>query len=183
MHLGMCSTITWFIYKHSNPLDWMKQLMMWSLRTQVHLYLKQALVFVPLQVKLWYDKVGHQLIVTILGAKDLPSREDGRPRNPYVKIYFLPDRRWDWGSYFNANNTHCAKEKKFSVSSPHNSLWLCSEWHTTILYAIFTVYSAHSMQFLYAWFTTWQKCAVYKAQWYTEMFLFILVLVLVFIYS
>ncbi|XP_071240352.1 regulating synaptic membrane exocytosis protein 2 isoform X18 [Salvelinus alpinus] len=45
-----------------------------------------------LSVKLWYDKVGHQLIVTILGAKDLPSREDGRPRNPYVKIYFLPDR-------------------------------------------------------------------------------------------
>uniref|UniRef100_A0A8C1TQ76 Regulating synaptic membrane exocytosis 2 n=1 Tax=Cyprinus carpio TaxID=7962 RepID=A0A8C1TQ76_CYPCA len=45
-----------------------------------------------LTVKLWYDKVGHQLIVTILGAKDLPSREDGRPRNPYVKIYFLPDR-------------------------------------------------------------------------------------------
>ncbi|XP_017661963.1 PREDICTED: regulating synaptic membrane exocytosis protein 2 isoform X25 [Lepidothrix coronata] len=49
--------------------------------------------FVPrVQIKLWYDKVGHQLIVTILGAKDLPSREDGRPRNPYVKIYFLPDR-------------------------------------------------------------------------------------------
>nr|XP_049586685.1 regulating synaptic membrane exocytosis protein 2 isoform X31 [Syngnathus scovelli] len=45
-----------------------------------------------LSVKLWYDKVGHQLIVTILGAKDLPPREDGRPRNPYVKIYFLPDR-------------------------------------------------------------------------------------------
>uniref|UniRef100_A0A8C2IM55 Regulating synaptic membrane exocytosis 2 n=1 Tax=Cyprinus carpio TaxID=7962 RepID=A0A8C2IM55_CYPCA len=45
-----------------------------------------------LSVKLWYDKGGHQLIVTILGAKDLPSREDGRPRNPYVKIYFLPDR-------------------------------------------------------------------------------------------
>ncbi|XP_056094761.1 regulating synaptic membrane exocytosis protein 2 isoform X30 [Rhinichthys klamathensis goyatoka] len=45
-----------------------------------------------LTVKLWYDKVGHQLIVTILGAKDLPSREDGRPLNPYVKIYFLPDR-------------------------------------------------------------------------------------------
>ncbi|XP_041101544.1 regulating synaptic membrane exocytosis protein 2 isoform X11 [Polyodon spathula] len=45
-----------------------------------------------LSIKLWYDKVGHQLIVTILGAKDLLSREDGRPRNPYVKIYFLPDR-------------------------------------------------------------------------------------------
>ncbi|KAI1243559.1 hypothetical protein IHE44_0001189 [Lamprotornis superbus] len=48
--------------------------------------------YTTLTIKLWYDKVGHQLIVTILGAKDLPSREDGRPRNPYVKIYFLPDR-------------------------------------------------------------------------------------------
>ncbi|XP_023186647.1 regulating synaptic membrane exocytosis protein 2 isoform X45 [Xiphophorus maculatus] len=49
--------------------------------------------FAPrVQVKLWYDKVGHQLIVTILGAKDLLPREDCRPRNPYVKIYFLPDR-------------------------------------------------------------------------------------------
>ncbi|XP_035038174.2 regulating synaptic membrane exocytosis protein 2 isoform X18 [Hippoglossus stenolepis] len=45
-----------------------------------------------IQVKLWYDKVGHQLIVTVLGAKELPSQDDGRPRNPYVKIYFLPDR-------------------------------------------------------------------------------------------
>ncbi|XP_078811187.1 regulating synaptic membrane exocytosis protein 2 isoform X45 [Oryzias latipes] len=45
-----------------------------------------------IQIKLWYDKVGHQLIVTILGAKELPVRDDGRPRNPYVKIYFLPDR-------------------------------------------------------------------------------------------
>ncbi|KAM8840632.1 regulating synaptic membrane exocytosis protein 2-like isoform 2-T3 [Spinachia spinachia] len=45
-----------------------------------------------IQVKLWYDKVAHQLIVTVLGAKALPFRDDGRPRNPYVKIYFLPDQ-------------------------------------------------------------------------------------------
>uniref|UniRef100_A0A672HN80 Regulating synaptic membrane exocytosis 1 n=1 Tax=Salarias fasciatus TaxID=181472 RepID=A0A672HN80_SALFA len=45
-----------------------------------------------LSVKLWYDKVGHQLIVTVLQAIDLPTRPDGRPRNPYVKMYFLPDR-------------------------------------------------------------------------------------------
>ncbi|XP_054601017.2 regulating synaptic membrane exocytosis protein 2 isoform X9 [Nothobranchius furzeri] len=45
-----------------------------------------------IEIKLWYDKVGHQLIVTVLGAKELPVRDDGRPRNPYVKIYFLPDR-------------------------------------------------------------------------------------------
>ncbi|XP_035261159.1 regulating synaptic membrane exocytosis protein 1 isoform X6 [Anguilla anguilla] len=45
-----------------------------------------------LSVKLWYDKVGHQLIVNVLQAIDLPARLDGRPRNPYVKMYFLPDR-------------------------------------------------------------------------------------------
>ncbi|XP_077574843.1 LOW QUALITY PROTEIN: regulating synaptic membrane exocytosis protein 1-like [Stigmatopora nigra] len=46
------------------------------------------------QVKLWYDKVGHQLIVNVLQATELPARPDGRPRNPYVKMYFLPDRRF-----------------------------------------------------------------------------------------
>ncbi|XP_049337186.1 regulating synaptic membrane exocytosis protein 1 isoform X27 [Astyanax mexicanus] len=45
-----------------------------------------------LSVKMWYDKVGHQLIVNVLQAKELPPRLDGRPRNPYVKMYFLPDR-------------------------------------------------------------------------------------------
>ncbi|XP_042179900.1 regulating synaptic membrane exocytosis protein 1-like isoform X10 [Oncorhynchus tshawytscha] len=45
-----------------------------------------------LSVKLWYDKVGHQLIVNMVQATELPPRPDGRPRNPYVKMYFLPDR-------------------------------------------------------------------------------------------
>ncbi|XP_014892080.1 regulating synaptic membrane exocytosis protein 2-like isoform X14 [Poecilia latipinna] len=45
-----------------------------------------------LSVKLWYDKVGHQLIVNVLQAAELPLRPDGRPRSPYVKMYFLPDR-------------------------------------------------------------------------------------------
>ncbi|XP_070833838.1 regulating synaptic membrane exocytosis protein 1 isoform X5 [Chaetodon trifascialis] len=45
-----------------------------------------------LSVKLWYDKVGHQLIVNVLQAVELPVRHDGRPRSPYVKMYFLPDR-------------------------------------------------------------------------------------------
>ncbi|XP_072534224.1 regulating synaptic membrane exocytosis protein 1 isoform X9 [Salminus brasiliensis] len=45
-----------------------------------------------LSVKMWYDKVGHQLIMNVLQAKELPPRVDGRPRNPYVKMYFLPDR-------------------------------------------------------------------------------------------
>ncbi|XP_063169175.1 regulating synaptic membrane exocytosis protein 1 isoform X2 [Candoia aspera] len=56
--------------------------------------LKDAPQVLPgqLSIKLWYDKVGHQLIVNVLQATDLPSRLDGRPRNPYVKMYFLPDR-------------------------------------------------------------------------------------------
>uniref|UniRef100_A0A8D0A8H9 Regulating synaptic membrane exocytosis 1 n=1 Tax=Sander lucioperca TaxID=283035 RepID=A0A8D0A8H9_SANLU len=45
-----------------------------------------------LSVKLWYDKVGHQLIVNVMQAAELPLRPDGRPRSPYVKMYFLPDR-------------------------------------------------------------------------------------------
>lgn len=48
----------------------------------------------PVQVKLWYDKAGHQLIVNVLQAVELPLRPDGRPRSPYVKMYFLPDRRY-----------------------------------------------------------------------------------------
>ncbi|XP_031222889.1 regulating synaptic membrane exocytosis protein 1 isoform X26 [Mastomys coucha] len=56
--------------------------------------LKDAPQVLPgqLSVKLWYDKVGHQLIVNVLQATDLPPRVDRRPRNPYVKMYFLPDR-------------------------------------------------------------------------------------------
>ncbi|XP_053142819.1 regulating synaptic membrane exocytosis protein 1 isoform X33 [Hemicordylus capensis] len=56
--------------------------------------LKDAPQVLPgqLSIKLWYDKVGHQLIVNVLQATDLPPRIDGRPRNPYVKMYFLPDR-------------------------------------------------------------------------------------------
>ncbi|XP_060942978.1 regulating synaptic membrane exocytosis protein 1-like isoform X1 [Limanda limanda] len=45
-----------------------------------------------LSVKLWYDKAGHQLIVNVLQAVELPLRPDGRPRSPYIKMYFLPDR-------------------------------------------------------------------------------------------
>uniref|UniRef100_A0A8C2ULG9 Regulating synaptic membrane exocytosis 1 n=1 Tax=Chinchilla lanigera TaxID=34839 RepID=A0A8C2ULG9_CHILA len=68
--------------------------------------LKDAPQVLPgqLSVKLWYDKVGHQLIVNVLQATDLPSRVDGRPRNPYVKMYFLPDRRGVSLLYFHAGS-------------------------------------------------------------------------------
>nr|XP_020449911.1 regulating synaptic membrane exocytosis protein 1-like isoform X24 [Monopterus albus] len=59
---------------------------------QIQIWIDANSLHISIQVKLWYDKVGHQLIVNVLQAIDLPSRPDGRPRNPYVKMYFLPDR-------------------------------------------------------------------------------------------
>ncbi|XP_023346790.1 regulating synaptic membrane exocytosis protein 1 [Eurytemora carolleeae] len=45
-----------------------------------------------LQVKTWYDKVRLELVVTVLGAVNLPHRDNGQYRNPYAKLYLLPDR-------------------------------------------------------------------------------------------
>ncbi|KAM8738636.1 regulating synaptic membrane exocytosis protein 1 isoform 18-T18 [Acanthopagrus schlegelii] len=55
-------------------------------------FVRVCVCIFPTQVKLWYDKVGHQLTVNVLQAVELPLRPDGRPRSPYVKMYFLPDR-------------------------------------------------------------------------------------------
>ena len=40
-----------------------------------------------------YDKDSGILNVTVIGADGLTPREGYQPRNPYVKLYFLPDRR------------------------------------------------------------------------------------------
>ncbi|XP_074510732.1 regulating synaptic membrane exocytosis protein 2 isoform X13 [Sebastes fasciatus] len=81
-----------------------------------------------LSVKLWYDKVGHQLIVTILGAKDLPPREDGRPRNPYVKIYFLPDRSLNYCSSSDKSKRRTKTVKK-SLEPKWNQTFMYSPVH------------------------------------------------------
>uniref|UniRef100_A0AAQ4RI47 Regulating synaptic membrane exocytosis 1 n=1 Tax=Gasterosteus aculeatus aculeatus TaxID=481459 RepID=A0AAQ4RI47_GASAC len=73
------------------------------------------------QVKLWYDKVGHQLIVNVLQAIDLPPRPDGRPRNPYVKMYFLPDR--------SDKSKRRTKTVKKSVEPKWNQTFLYSHVH------------------------------------------------------
>ncbi|XP_027027430.1 regulating synaptic membrane exocytosis protein 2 isoform X20 [Tachysurus fulvidraco] len=80
------------------------------------------------QVKLWYDKVGHQLIVTILGAKDLPLRDDGRPRNPYVKIYFLPDRSLNYCSSSDKSKRRTKTVKK-SLEPKWNQTFMYSPVH------------------------------------------------------
>ncbi|XP_031432359.1 regulating synaptic membrane exocytosis protein 2 isoform X4 [Clupea harengus] len=80
------------------------------------------------QVKLWYDKVGHQLIVTILGAKDLPPREDDRPRNPYVKIFFLPDRSLNYCSSSDKSKRRTKTVKK-SLEPKWNQTFMYSPVH------------------------------------------------------
>ena len=45
------------------------------------------------QISLCYSPSQRQLVVTIHRAVDLAPRPDGVMRNPYVKIFLLPDRR------------------------------------------------------------------------------------------
>ncbi|XP_012533031.1 regulating synaptic membrane exocytosis protein 2 isoform X1 [Monomorium pharaonis] len=45
-----------------------------------------------IQVKLGYDLVGLQLIVTIICASGLTPKSNGQPRNPYAKVFLLPDK-------------------------------------------------------------------------------------------
>ncbi|XP_042862005.1 regulating synaptic membrane exocytosis protein 2-like isoform X3 [Penaeus japonicus] len=45
-----------------------------------------------LQLKLWFEPANQQLVVTIVSAVDLPPRHTGHPRNPYAKMFLLPDR-------------------------------------------------------------------------------------------
>lgn len=47
-----------------------------------------------IQVKLGFDPMGLQLIVTIICAAGLTPKSNGQPRNPYAKIFLLPDKRW-----------------------------------------------------------------------------------------
>ncbi|KAJ8776940.1 hypothetical protein J1605_014958, partial [Eschrichtius robustus] len=83
------------------------------------------LLFV-IQVKLWYDKVGHQLIVNVLQATDLPPRVDGRPRNPYVKMYFLPDRRY---LFFSDKSKRRTKTVKKVLEPKWNQTFVYSHVH------------------------------------------------------
>lgn len=45
-----------------------------------------------IQVKMGYEPQNLQLVVTVIGASGLTLRCDGSPRNPYAKVYLLPDR-------------------------------------------------------------------------------------------
>lgn len=44
------------------------------------------------QVKLWFDAVTLQLVVTLVCAAGLTPRSNGEPRNPYAKLFLLPDK-------------------------------------------------------------------------------------------
>lgn len=46
-----------------------------------------------MQIKtMYYDMPTYQLVLTIVGAINLPPRENNQLRNPYCKLYILPDR-------------------------------------------------------------------------------------------
>ncbi|KRX84536.1 Rab-3-interacting molecule unc-10 [Trichinella sp. T6] len=49
-------------------------------------------IFGQINVSLLYVPDITQLIITVIEAVDLPPRSDGSARNPYVKMFLLPDR-------------------------------------------------------------------------------------------
>nr|CDJ91786.1 PDZ and C2 calcium-dependent membrane targeting domain containing protein [Haemonchus contortus] len=49
-------------------------------------------IFGRIEISLYFSHVERQLTVRIERVADLPPRADGSPRNPYVKIFLLPDR-------------------------------------------------------------------------------------------
>lgn len=57
-----------------------------------------------IQVKLGFDPVAFQLIVTVVCAAGLMPKSSGQPRNPYAKLYLLPDRRWVTKALGNMNS-------------------------------------------------------------------------------
>jgi hypothetical protein len=46
------------------------------------------------QLRLWFAAQSLQLVVSIIGACDLPPKPSGQLRNPYAKLVLLPDRRY-----------------------------------------------------------------------------------------
>lgn len=55
-------------------------------------------------MKLFYDEDASNLNVTVVGAESLAPKETTTPPNPYVRIYFLPDKRYT--SFFIASFFH-----------------------------------------------------------------------------
>lgn len=49
-------------------------------------------IFGRIEVSFVYSHHDRQLSVALMRGHDLPPRSDGTPRNPYVKIFLLPDR-------------------------------------------------------------------------------------------
>nr|CDQ05012.1 Bm5702, isoform d [Brugia malayi] len=49
-------------------------------------------IFGRIEISLYYGAAERQLVVTIRHAIDLPPRPDGTARNPYIKLFLLPDR-------------------------------------------------------------------------------------------
>ncbi|WKY15211.1 hypothetical protein Q1695_000589 [Nippostrongylus brasiliensis] len=49
-------------------------------------------IFGRIEISLYFSHVERQLTVRVERVADLPPRADGSPRNPYVKIFLLPDR-------------------------------------------------------------------------------------------
>ena len=64
-----------------------------------------------LQVKTYYDQERSELIIAILSAVDLIPKPNGQYRNPYAKMFLLPDR------------SERAKRRTKTVPNTNNPVW------------------------------------------------------------
>ncbi|KFM78510.1 Regulating synaptic membrane exocytosis protein 2, partial [Stegodyphus mimosarum] len=71
-----------------------------------------------IQVKLWYDSRTLQLVVTIMKAVGFPPGPQGQKRNPYVKMFLLPDR------------SEKSKRRTKTIANTNEP-----KWHQTFIYS------------------------------------------------
>lgn len=89
--LNMPSSVPYCIQKAGGQIFGKIQVRL-SAERHVDILFRKLLTVLP-QVSLYYSVSEQQLVVGVHQAMDLPPRADGTGRNPYVKMFLLPDRK------------------------------------------------------------------------------------------
>ncbi|XP_076307331.1 regulating synaptic membrane exocytosis protein 2-like isoform X2 [Tachypleus tridentatus] len=82
------------VSKHNLQQDWRPSVTVTSPNSPetVRLRPHSPVVGGRIQLKLWYDSQASQLVVTVICAAELRPRVNQLTRNPYAKVFLLPDR-------------------------------------------------------------------------------------------
>uniref|UniRef100_A0A671X9G5 Synaptotagmin Va n=1 Tax=Sparus aurata TaxID=8175 RepID=A0A671X9G5_SPAAU len=78
--------------------------------------------FGKLEYSLDYNFTDNQLIVGIIQAQDLPAMDMGGTSDPYVKVYFLPDKKKKFETKVQRKNLCPVFNETFTFKIPFNDL-------------------------------------------------------------